>query len=33
MSKRLFSAWPFAHLKIGIKNVVLLLGFVRPEHV
>jgi geranylgeranyl reductase len=33
MNKKLVSARPFAHLKIGIKNVAHLLGFVRPEHV
>lgn len=33
MNKKLVSARPFAHLKIGIKNVAHLLGFVRPEHI
>ena len=33
MNKKLVSARPMAHIKIGIKNVAHLLGFVRPEHV
>lgn len=33
MNKKLVSARPLAHLKIGVKNVAHLLGFVRPEHV
>ncbi len=33
MNKKLVSARPLAHLKIGIKNVAHLLGLVRPEHV
>ncbi|MDZ7904669.1 MAG: geranylgeranyl diphosphate reductase [Cypionkella sp.] len=33
MNKKLVSARPLAHLKIGIKNVAHLMGFVRPEHV
>ncbi len=33
MNKKLVHARPMAHLKIGIKNLAHLLGFVRPEHV
>jgi geranylgeranyl reductase len=33
MNKKLVSARPFAHLKIGVKNAAHLLGLVRPEHV
>ncbi len=33
MNKKLVSARPLAHLKIGIKNIAHLMGFVRPEHV
>ena len=33
MNKKLVSARPLAHLKIGVKNVAHLMGFVRPEHV
>lgn len=33
MNKKLVSARPLAHIKIGIKNVAHLLGLVRPEHV
>ena len=33
MNKKLVSARPLAHLKIGLKNVAHLLGFVRPEHI
>jgi geranylgeranyl diphosphate/geranylgeranyl-bacteriochlorophyllide a reductase len=33
MNKKLVSARPLAHLKIGVKNVAHLLGLVRPEHV
>ena len=33
MNKKLVHARPMAHLKIGIKNIAHLMGFVRPEHV
>lgn len=33
MNKKLVSARPLAHLKIGIKNVAHLMGLVRPEHI
>ena len=33
MNKKLVSARPLAHLKIGVKNVAHLMGLVRPEHV
>ena len=33
MNKKLVSARPMAHLKIGVKNLAHLMGFVRPEHV
>lgn len=33
MNKKLVSARPLAHLKIGVKNVAHLMGFVRPEYV
>jgi geranylgeranyl reductase len=33
MNKKLVSARPLAHIKIGIKNIAHLLGFVRPDHV
>jgi geranylgeranyl reductase len=33
MNKRLVHARPLAHLRIGIKNIAHLLGFVRPEYV
>lgn len=33
MNKKLVSARPLAHLKIGVKNLAHLMGFVRPEYV
>jgi geranylgeranyl reductase len=33
MNKKLVNARPLAHLKIGVKNVAHLMGFVRPEYV
>ena len=33
MNKKLVSARPLAHLKIGFKNVIHLMGLVAPEHV
>lgn len=33
MNKKLVSARPLAHLKIGFKNVQHLMGFVPPEYV
>lgn len=33
MNKKLVSARPLAHIKIGFKNVMHLMGFVAPEHV
>ncbi len=33
MNKKLVSARPMAHIKIGFKNIAHLMGFVRPEHV
>jgi geranylgeranyl diphosphate/geranylgeranyl-bacteriochlorophyllide a reductase len=33
MNKKLVNARPLAHLKIGVKNVRHLLGWVAPEHV
>ncbi len=33
MNKKLVSARPLAHLKIGVKNVAHLMGFVRPDYV
>ena len=33
MNKKLVSARPLAHLKIGVKNVAHLMGFVPPEYV
>lgn len=33
MNKKLVSARPFAHLKIGVKNVMHLMALVAPEHV
>ena len=33
MNKKLVHARPLAHLKIGVKNIAHLMGFVTPDHV